>query len=90
MGDNVVLIGNKPPMSYVMAVITIFNKGEGEVILKARGRAISTAVDVLEIIRHRFLSDVRAEDIRIGTEGMMRKEGGKATNTSTIEIVLKK
>jgi len=90
MGDNFVLIGIKPPMSYVMAVITIFNRGESEVILKARGRAISTAVDVVEIVRHRFLSDVHIESIIIGTEKLMRREGGGETNTSTIEITLKK
>jgi DNA-binding protein len=90
MGDNIVLIGSKPPMSYVMAVITMFNRGEGEVILRARGRAITTAVDVEEIIRRRFLSDVKVDAITIGTEKLPRREGGGETNTSTIEIKMRK
>lgn len=90
MGDNVVLIGTKPPMSYVMAIITMFNKGESEVILKARGRAITTAVDATEIVRRRFLSEVKTQNIRIGTEKLKRREGGEDINSSTIEIVLKK
>ena len=49
--DNVIYIGKKPPMSYVLAVITQFNtSGSDEVILKARGRSISTAVDTAEIV----------------------------------------
>jgi DNA-binding protein Alba len=87
--ENVVYIGNKPPMSYVLAVTTQFNGGAGEVILKARGKAISRAVDVAEIVRNRFIPETQIERILTGTEELPRKEGG-TTNTSTIEIVLKK
>jgi DNA-binding protein len=89
MADNVVYVGTKPPMSYVLAVITLFNEGNDTVILKARGRAISTAVDVAELTRNRFLSDLIVEDILTGTEELPRKEGG-TINTSTIEITLSK
>ncbi|MFW6117741.1 MAG: RNA-binding protein, partial [Thermoproteota archaeon] len=45
--SEVVYVGSKPPMSYVLAVITSLSQGDAEkVVLKARGRAISTAVDV--------------------------------------------
>jgi len=47
--ENVVYIGNKPVMNYVLAVVTQMNSGVPEVMLKARGRAISRAVDVAEI-----------------------------------------
>jgi DNA-binding protein len=88
---NVVYIGNKPPMDYVMAVITAFNMGNGsDVILKARGRAISTAVDVAEITRNRFLTDAKMRSISIGTEQITPREGGNPRNVSTMEISLKR
>lgn len=88
---NIVYIGNKPPMSYVMAVITGFNMSNTtEVTLKARGRAISTAVDVAEIVRNRFFKDAKIDAISIGTEEITPREGGNARNVSTIEIALKK
>ena len=88
---NVVYVGNKPPMNYVMAVITGFNMGDAtEVTLKARGRAISTAVDVAEIVRNRFFKDAKVHAISIGTEEITPREGGNPRNVSTIEIGLKK
>ena len=48
--ENVVYIGNKPVMNYVLAVVTQMNGGVPSVMLKARGRAISRAVDVAEIV----------------------------------------
>lgn len=88
---NVVYVGNKPPMNYVMAVITGFNtSGTTDVTLKARGRAISTAVDVAEIVRNRFFKDAKVHSIAIGTEEITPKEGGNPRNVSTMEITLKK
>ncbi len=88
---NVVYIGNKPPMNYVMAVITAFNMPNAdEITLKARGRAISTAVDVAEITRKRFLKDAQVKSIAIGTEEIAPREGGTPRNVSTIEISLQK
>ena len=63
--ENIVYIGNKPVMNYVLAVVTQMNSGVTEVILKARGRAISRAVDVAEIVRNRFISDVDVKSINI-------------------------
>jgi DNA-binding protein len=89
--QNVVFVGNKPPMNYVMAVITAFNMGNGEqVTLKARGRAISTAVDVAEITRNRFFKETKVHAISIGTEEITPREGGNPRNVSTMEISLKK
>jgi len=85
---NVVYIGRKPTMSYVMAVITGFSGSNAkEVTLKARGQAITTAVDVAEIIRRRFMKDLKIGKITIGTEEIQREEGG-TRNVSTIEITL--
>ena len=87
--DNVVFVGQKPTMSYVLAVITQFSGGLKEVHLKARGRSISRAVDVAEIVKNRFLEDVKVNDIGIGTEER-EVEGGNKINVSTIEIKLLK
>ena len=86
--DDTIFVGQKPPMSYVLAVITQFNgNGSNGVILKARGRAISTAVDTAEIVRNRFMKNVNLKDIKIGTESVTNEEG-RETNVSSIEISL--
>ena len=86
--ENVIYVGKKPPMSYVLAVITQFNdNGSDGVILKARGRAISTAVDTAEIVRNRFMKDVKVKEIKIGTESITNEEG-RTSNVSSIEIIL--
>ncbi len=86
--DNIVYIGSKPPMSYVMAVVIQFNgNGAKEVILKARGRSISTAVDTAEIVRNRFITNAKVKDIIINTESVTNEEG-RNSNVSSIEICL--
>ena len=89
---NVVYIGRKPTMSYVLAVMTSFTgSNAGEVTLKARGQAITTAVDAAEIVRHRFMKELNVSRITIGTEEMPPREGeSRARNVSTIEITLSK
>ncbi|MGB8217319.1 MAG: DNA-binding protein Alba [Candidatus Methanoperedens sp.] len=86
--DNVVYIGNKPVMNYVLAVVTQFNNGASEVSVKARGKAISRAVDAVEVSRNRFLPDSKIKDIKIGTEKINTDRGD--SNVSIIEIVLTK
>ncbi len=87
--ENIVYIGNKPVMNYVLAVVTQMNSGVNEVMLKARGRAISRAVDVAEIVRNRFISDVEIASIDISTEEIVGNEG-TSSNVSAIEIKLNK
>lgn len=86
--DNVVFVGKKPTMSYVLAVITQFSEGAKEVYLKARGRSISRAVDVAEVVRNKFINDVKHK-IEIGTE-KIQGEKGNELNVSTINITLSK
>ncbi len=88
MAENAVFVGNKPVMNYVLAVLTQFNSGIKEVAVKARGRAISRAVDVAEIVRKRFLPDVEVKDIKISTEKVESEQG--EANVSAIEILLAK
>jgi DNA-binding protein len=89
---EVIFIGNKPPMSYVMAIITAMSSGDiSEIMLKARGKSITTAVDVAEITTNRFIKDLRVTAIGIGTEEMPPREGdNRARNVSTMEIKLTK
>jgi len=87
--NNVVFIGKKPAMSYVLACVTQFNGGTDEVVLRARGRAISHAVDVAEIVRNKFLTNTEVRDVKIGTEEVESEQGEKL-NVSSIEIVLTK
>ena len=89
--SNAVLIGRKPVMNYVLACITFFHGGAKEVSVKARGRAISRAIDVVEVVRRRFLPDVKVARIGIGTDKISPQDEGNAlTNVSTIEIVLER
>lgn len=87
--ENVVFIGQKPVMSYVVACLTFFNMSGGrEICIKARGQAISKAVDTFEVLRRSFLKDVAIKGITIGTEELMRE--GRKSNVSTIEITIMK
>ncbi len=88
MDDNVVYIGKKPIMSYVLAVVTQFGQGHIDVIIKARGKAINRAVDVAEIVRNRFVADCMVQFISIGTE-KLESEDGHTNNVSWIEIKLR-
>ena len=90
--QDVIFVGNKPPMAYVLAIITAFSAGTNKMItLKARGQAITTAVDLAEITRSRFLKELKVSSIAIGTAEMPPREGEtKSRMVSTIEIALAK
>jgi len=84
----VVFIGLKPTMTYVFQVVTQLNSGAGPVVVKARGNAIGKAVDVAEVVRHRFLEgQVEVGLISIETERLTNREGREA-NVSSISIPL--
>ena len=87
--ENVIYVGNKPPMSYVLAIVTQFSDST-EVVIKARGRAISRAVDAAEITRNRFVTDAKVKEIKISTESITNEEEGRTSNVSSIEICLTK
>jgi len=85
---NVIFVGRKSPMNYVLGIMTSFSGSDTkEVTLKARGQAITTAVDAAEIIRRRFMKELSIGKITIGTEEIQQEEGG-TRNVSTIEITL--
>jgi DNA-binding protein len=88
--DNIIFIGIKPFMNYVTGVVMQFkNKGQKEVIVSARGKFTSKAIDVVEVAKRNFLKDenVKTKDVKISSESFENKEG-KRIHVSTIEIHL--
>jgi DNA-binding protein len=86
--SNTVFIGNKPIMNYVLAIVTLLGSGDAkEITLKARGRAITTAVDVAEIVKRRFVEKLKVGNVTIGTEEISSQERGTRA-VSTMEITL--
>ena len=77
-------------MNYVLAVLTQINNGPNSVTVKARGRAISRAVDVAQVLTKRFATDVRVQNISINTEPVKSTITGGMSNVSSIEIKLGK
>ncbi len=83
-----VFIGKKAFMNYVTGVVMQFNSGAKEVSIKARGKYISRAVDVAEVVRNRFIKEAKIKAVNIGSEQF--ESNGKQVMVSTIEIVLAK
>jgi len=90
--SNIIYVGRKPPMNYVLAIVTTFSGAEvKEATVKARGQAITTAVDAVEIARRKFVKEMIVDKVAIGTEEMPPREGeSNSRNISTIEITLKR
>ncbi|HRS42487.1 MAG TPA: DNA-binding protein Alba [Candidatus Diapherotrites archaeon] len=89
MEGNTIYIGKKGTMSYVLAVITQFNQGTDNVTIKARGKTISKAVDVAEIVKNKFVNTVKVSEIVISTEEITT-ENNTPMKVSAIEIKLSK
>ncbi len=84
---NTIFVGKKGVMAYVLAVVTQFNNGSPYVKVKARGMAISRAVDVAEIVKHRFMPDAVVKSIEIRTDELLSEDGTKS-KVSAIDITL--
>lgn len=90
--ENVIYISDKPFMNYVTGVVMQFmTKNSKEVIIKARGKFISRAADVSEVVKNKFLKEqnLKTKEIKIDSEEFTNKEG-KKVNVSSIEITLAK
>lgn len=83
---NIVLIGKKPVMNYVLACLTLLQNGANDMVIKARGRAISKAVDVAQILTKKFTTDINISKININTEQVKSVETGNMSNVSSMEI----
>ena len=87
--DNIVFVGKKGTMAYVLAVVTQINQGAKTIQIKARGRAISRAVDVAEIVKNKFVINSKIDNVNISTEEIKTEEG-TPLKVSAIEITLSK
>ncbi len=84
---NIVRVGKKPTMAYVVACMTLLNTGVPEIMVRARGQSISKAIDTVEMLRRAFLKNLQVQSVNIGTEDVTRDDGSIAS-LSTIEIML--
>jgi|SRR3989338_6597387 len=87
--DDTIYVGKKPVMSYVLAVVTQFNQGTGIVKLKARGKVISTAIDVSQIVKNRFIQSLRITAFDVATEEL-QSEDGSMRKVSSLTLTLEK
>ena len=85
--SNLVIMGVKPIMNYIVACLTLFNDGAETVLIRARGKHISKAVDMVQLLRRVFLKDAVVKDIKVGTDTLTRDDG-KEAQISIIEITL--
>ncbi len=84
--ENIIYVGKKPVMNYVLAIVTRFNNNNDHITIKARGKAISKAVDIAEITKHKFIKEVKYSKINLSTEVVQGERG--ESNVSSIEIIL--
>jgi DNA-binding protein len=81
---DLVVVGRKPVMRYALAVLTSFNRGSTEVVVRGRGRAVAKCVDVVNVLRRSFYRDLKVEDVKLGTDQLQL--GHRTVNVSFIEI----
>ncbi|MEM4700249.1 MAG: DNA-binding protein Alba [Candidatus Nezhaarchaeales archaeon] len=87
--DGLVIVGSKPTMNYVLACLTLFHQGSSRVRVRARGKAISKAVDVVLLVLNRFAVDAELEKVELERERLMSKSG-RPVEKSAIVITLAK
>ena len=87
---NTIYVGKKPVMNYVLACLTQIQNGSNTVTVKARGQAISRAVDVAQIVTKRFATDITIKRIAINTEQVKSQLDGVVSNVSSMEIELQR
>src|SRR5437867_3627085 len=84
---NIVRIGKKPIMNYVVACMTLLNNGVGEVMVRGRGQSITKAVETVDMLKRAFMKNIKVHSVDIGTEEIKRDDGSIAS-LSMIEIML--
>lgn len=83
--DEKIYVGSKPILAYVTAVVTSFSRADSVKVM-ARGRAISSAVDVVEVAKRSFINDLSVDGIEIGTERLEGERGERNVSTITISL----
>ena len=87
--DNTIYVGKKNVMSYVLAVVTQFNQGTNLVKVKARGKVISNAIDVTQIVKNRFIPSLKISNFDVTTEEL-QSEDGSMRKVSSLTMTLEK
>lgn len=85
--DNIIFVGTKAPMNYVVAVLTEFKKNN-EVIIKARGRSIGKAVEAALLVKKKFLQKAEIIEIKVDLENIIDDKTNKPMDIPAIEIYL--
>jgi DNA-binding protein Alba len=88
MAPPMVLVGRRPAINYVLAVLTEFQNGAREVIIKAWGKGVNRALDVVQITKNRFLPNLQVKDIKLGIKQIKDGQNNRTSNVITIEIVI--
>lgn len=87
--ENIVFVGKKGTMFYVLETVAQMQRGNKSIVIKARGRAISRAVDVVEITKSKFIKGYEVLQTKLSTE-VLDTSDGKPTKVSAIEITFGK
>lgn len=88
--ENIVYVGKKPFMNYVTAVMMQLKDGDaGEVLIRARGKTITKAIDVALVVNDRFMEG-KSEIVDVKIESEIVKDEGKDTRVSCVDILLKR
>jgi len=87
MAKAMVIVGRKPIMRYVTACITLFNRGEREILLRARGRSIKNCVDTVMLLRRSFYTELKVKKVSIGSDEA-EFDGDKKRYVSYMEILI--
>ena len=86
---DVIFVGTKPIMTYVTATLTQLSN-QDTVTIKARGKRITQAVDVSQMIVKRMDSvGYTVSAVRIASDSLTSQDG-RQRNVSTIEIDISK
>ncbi len=86
---NVIFVGTKPIMTYVTATLTQL-ASQPTVTIKARGKRITQAVDVSQMIVKRMDTvGYQITDVRISSDSLTSQDG-RQRNVSTMEIDITK
>lgn len=86
--SNIVYVGNKESSAYILAVTKQKALGNSKVVLKARGRCISHAVDIEEQLKNQYIPGLTVDAVKFSTEVINDTEKNRNVRVSTIEIIL--
>jgi DNA-binding protein Alba len=82
-----VFIGRKPMKEYLIECLTLLGSGNNSLVLKARGQAITTCVDTVEVLK-RQNPNIKVDSIILGTEEIQDQRTQRPRNVSTMEITV--